>query len=840
MLADGRTVRYGVSGSFSAGDVTATFTPGSWKVKPFAGGSSTPSTGTTTQVTLGTVTAGAVPSFAVEGESLDVVFPAPVGDTISAASLSGAGQVTLGGAVLTPVYVDVIFPVATGFVLDPTTLLTGGVGQVTLGGSGLGTVSIASSAVPQVLADGVTVRYAVTANGQFSATGGAVTATFTRGSWKVEPAGGGTSTIDPGAGTTQSTLGTVTAGTLPAFAVGGVAIDTSVTPQLVQQGGTIVRYALTGIGTGAGTVSPTFSAGAVTASFVPGTWSYVPATQTLTAPFVDTGTQTIDVTFPVRPGYVLDPTSLHVGGVGQVTLGGTGLGGVAIQTSATPQVLANGVTVRYHITGSFAVAGGTVTVTFTPGSWSVAPADGSAAPTVDAFATASPVALGTVAASPTTIDVTFPVQPGSVLDPASLHDGGTGQLTLGGAGLGTVQTDTSATPQVLADGVTVRYQITGRFAVAGGAVTATFVPGTWSVKPAAGGSSTTETAATSAPVTVETVTPAALPSFLGEVETIDVPFPVPAGGQISAPTGPTLLTLGGAGLGSVALDPSYTPQVQAGGTTVRLEVSGHLASSGAVTATFVPGSWAITGAPDFAVSKDLGDASALPHQGYLDVAFTPTASPDASHPSSITGIADNAVSIAGMTVSAQPLKLANGVYRYLVTGTYSTGTVTVSFAAAVTDSNTFTNAASTESFTVLGPTAALAGPMPNSGVGSDALDLEGYLDVAFTAPAGKTIDPATVTDTADAEFTLSGSGTAGWSIDATKAPILVSTSGSTDVFRYWTSGTYTSGTVSITFIQGSYGFTDGTTSTFTGPGRAGRTSRSTASRRRTSTTSTSC
>ena len=107
---------------------------------------------------------------------------------------------------------------------------------------------------------------------------------------------------------------------------------------------------------------------------------------------------------------------------------------------------------------------------------------------------------------------------------------------------------------------------------------------------------------------------------------------------------------------------------------------------------------------------------------------------------------------------------------------------------------------------------------PGSGavVGTNAIDTEGYLDVAFTAPAGKTIDPATITD-ATQEFTLSGTGTADWSIDTTKAPILVSTSGNTSVYRYWTTGTYTSGTVSITFDTGSYGFTDNSTSTFTGP-----------------------
>ena len=57
-----------------------------------------------------------------------------------------------------------------------------------------------------------------------------------------------------------------------------------------------------------------------------------------------------------------------------------------------------------------------------------------------------------------------------------------------------------------------------------------------------------------------------------------------------------------------------------------------------------------------------------------------------------------------------------------------------------------------------------------------------------------------------------------FSIDTTKAPVFVGTDGpNTSIFRYWTTGTYTSGTVQITFIAGSYGFTDGSTNTFTGP-----------------------
>ena len=318
VLADGKTVRYAVSGSFAAGGtVTVTFNRGTWSVKPLGGGVSTVDTGTgTTQVTLGTVpsVAGSYPSFAVEGESIDVAFPVPVGETIDPGSLAGADQVTLGGAVLAPTSIDVVFPVAAGFILDPTTLSGSAKFTLDATAAGLGSVAIVTSVAPQVLADGITVRYAVT--GQFAAGGGAVNVSFNRGTWNVLPVAGGTSTADPASGTTHVTLGTVPAGALPSFASGGVTIDTSVAPQLLP-GGTTVRYRLKGVSATGETITPSLSAGTITASFTPGTWSYVPATAAVgtvtdgVASFaIDTGMQTIDVTFPVQSGYVLDPTSL--------------------------------------------------------------------------------------------------------------------------------------------------------------------------------------------------------------------------------------------------------------------------------------------------------------------------------------------------------------------------------------------------------------------------------------------------------------------------------------------------------------------------------------------------
>ena len=172
---------------------------------------------------------------------------------------------------------------------------------------------------------------------------------------------------------------------------------------------------------------------------------------------------------------------------------------------------------------------------------------------------------------------------------------------------------------------------------------------------------------------------------------------------------------------------------------------------------------------------------------------------------------------AGVTVDStlQPIALGGGVYRFFLDGAFTPGAVTVSLAGgSFTDSNGYANAASSEAFSVLGPTASLQNPGSGAAVGAAGLNGEGYIDVPFTAPSGETLDPTTITD-ASTVFTLSGA--SGFTVDATKAPVLVSHTGSSWVYRYWTTGAYTSGSVSITFQTGGYGFTDGSRSTFVGP-----------------------
>src|SRR5262249_34424758 len=144
VLADGKSVRYAITGAFAAsGAVTATFTHGTWSVLPVTGSSSVDPAAAPETVTLGSVE-DPTETFIVPGVAIDVPFPVLAGYRLAAASIARA-----------------VF---------------------TLSGPGLGTVQIDPTIAPVVLGDGTTVRYRIT--GTFNQTGD-VFATFTRGTWSI-------------------------------------------------------------------------------------------------------------------------------------------------------------------------------------------------------------------------------------------------------------------------------------------------------------------------------------------------------------------------------------------------------------------------------------------------------------------------------------------------------------------------------------------------------------------------------------------------------------------------------------------------------------------------------
>src|SRR5205823_9484821 len=136
-------------------------------------------------------------------------------------------------------------------------------------------------------------------------------------------------------------------------------------------------------------------------------------------------------------------------------------------------------------------------------------------------------------------------------------------------------------------------------------------------------------------------------------------------------------------------------------------------------ATFTRGTWSILDPVGAVSTIDLGDLTSTNTRSYVDVLFHPT----------LGGTIDNATvvdaapefSLGGtsvtLTADATPLALGGGRYRYFLTGDFGTGLVTVNFAAgsfAVSGSPAYSNLASTQSFTVLGPTAKLVSPLDGS------------------------------------------------------------------------------------------------------------------------------
>ena len=150
-------------------------------------------------------------------------------------------------------------------------------------------------------------------------------------------------------------------------------------------------------------------------------------------------------------------------------------------------------------------------------------------------------------------------------------------------------------------------------------------------------------------------------------------------------------------------------------------------------------------------------------------------------------------------------------FRYLIdsgfTATaYEPGTVEIDFAGGTwVDSAGNTDLAANLTFTVTGVTAEL---LDAGDIDLGALNARNYIDVTFPdAPAGFSIDFDSITDL-DTEIELSGAGLGDVVVDESQAPVVLNdgSDGNDVVVRYWFSGNFVAGDVTMTLLPQTWSF----------------------------------
>ncbi len=437
----------------------------------------------------------------------------------------------------------------------------------------------------------------------------------------------------------------------------------------------------------------------------------------------------------------------------------------------------------------------------------------------------NPAAGGSVDASAINnrhyIDITLPVPtdlPSGYsysIDPASVETT-TPKFTFSGTGVGTAAVDTSQAPIPTPNGAanTYRFWITGTFA--SDSVTVTIIPGSYSF-------------------TATGYTPASATGTVSPNGVLTLTLPTPPAGLAIDPNSVlrnyaalfSSLTLTGE-----TITPAGQPTPVSTPNTFNFPVtiSPAITAAASVTVAFNPGKLSFTDASATYGNPTFSSAMSANGRSYLDVTFqqvpgetlnTSAIAQATSAPFSLTGAV-----APGVTVSAGPTQIASSMtsttFRYYLSSTagpFTTGTVTVSFAANGFSDSTTNNAnvASTETFTVTGPTADLVNPGNNGGIGQAVVNGRGFLDVPFTVPAGATLSTAAILAATSVPFTLGGTDAAAghFAVDAKQSPVLIGQMGTTYLFRYATLGMLTTNNVTIIFAAGAYSYTqaDGTTAT---------------------------
>ena len=535
----------------------------------------------------------------------------------------------------------------------------------------------------------------------------------------------------------------------------------------------------------------------------------------------------IDVSFsnPSSPsGLSLDVNSV-IDPDPEFTLSGPGLGTVKVDTGRAPVLVssASGVsTFRYWLIGQYAAAGD-VTLAYIPGSWGYDVAS-PPSPTTQTLSLVNN-------AAPATITVTipdnvngFPLDPNSILNGDADHP----KIAIATDGNWTVAINTNVPPVQI--GQTDQYQfalsvtLPASNPTASVTATITYLPSAWWYSPSA------------------VPEPMIASADLGNLAStngrsfIDVTYVPIGGGTIDAATildSTSEFTLSGPGAAGVTALSVAPTQVSA--DTFRYYLSGQ----------FVPGAVSV----DFAADrfKDVGDASGATSSnlafsqaftvsgttahlvynlsgtaggpladllnnkavgkdvfngnGFIAVNFQPTDG-QAIDPSTINGDEITLTDSTGKAYSlGQPHQVGtSNTYTYAITSSLAVGTYTVTFkAGSFADLSGQTNLASSESFRIQSPTAALTNPAPAATVDRESLNSQGYIDVTFTPTDGATVDASSLTGH---EFTLTGAN--GENIVIRGPPTQPDPTNSPNTFRYAFGGQFDTGTLTINFIAGSW------------------------------------
>jgi len=185
----------------------------------------------------------------------------------------------------------------------------------------------------------------------------------------------------------------------------------------------------------------------------------------------------------------------------------------------------------------------------------------------------------------------------------------------------------------------------------------------------------------------------------------------------------------------------------------------------------------------------------------LQITFRPTSGSSLIH-STIDGdeITVTSSGTAAIDATRAPERVGDtSTYIYYLTGAFVPGTVTVSVAGeSFQDDGGFTNLAWSDYFQVEGPAAALAAPLSGEPVGLSVVNGSMYLDLLFSTSDGESIDWTSVDGD---ELLLSGDGLGSVALDASRAP---ERSGTSNTVRYYLTGAFTTGEVTVEIVAGSF------------------------------------